>query len=448
MIDGYERCEAVRVSLLIYSTTLPLARNLWPVNRLVRLLADLLAAKCWRSFQRSVSGTISVMNGRLVAVRCLAGSWSDICRSSRFWFCKRHGFWRSWCVRAWLQHGRPLRGLHHAPAAAAFLRLLRVWRLPRPRCHPALAPHHAPPRAADPEALSVPDVPGLEPGFTACLALLRIPLTFDFTGPEVLFARGWTLSLRLLVRPYSTRPRWVASSAPGSCPLASFPLVMSGSPVVVRAAMMIEGVGRADDVVFGLAELEGLPFVAETCVDAAAASCFAREAAVGAVRREGKSIGFVASLGFDFAGGDCFELVETVRSEPAARATEAAVGAVRELLLAFFGSSLVSDGLELAVFGDAVGADGLADDGVLGDLMELAAGFAAAFVDIDDGFPFVVGLVSAFLPLFAVFAGEPSCFAVGASTPSCAAATAPGVACALFPFLRSFAAGGNALPSV
>ena len=100
------------------------------------------------------------------------------------------------------------------------------------------------------------------------------------------------------------------------------------------------GVGLADDVCgLGRAVVVGLPFgklplllgVEET------SSCFAREAAVGAVRRDGKSTVLVPSLGlgFELDAVDCLLDVEKFRSEPAALATEEAVGAVSELRLAF-----------------------------------------------------------------------------------------------------------------
>ena len=98
------------------------------------------------------------------------------------------------------------------------------------------------------------------------------------------------------------------------------------------------GVGFADDVCgLGRFVAAGLPLGTPLLLGAAeASSCFARDAAVGAIRREGKSMVLVASLGLGFElVVDCLLEVEKFRSEPAALATEEAVGAVSELRLAF-----------------------------------------------------------------------------------------------------------------
>lgn len=98
-----------------------------------------------------------------------------------------------------------------------------------------------------------------------------------------------------------------------------------------------------------------------------ACSSLARDAAVGAVKREDTSAGFVTSRGFALAVGD------VCLSAAAARATDAAVGAVRELLLAFLLRPLweVADVAGLAWFG--------------GDLTELGAGFDAVLVELAAG---------------------------------------------------------------
>ena len=186
--------------------------------------------------------------------------------------------------------------------------------------------------------------------------------------------------------------------------------------------------------------MDDLPLTGGAFEVVEAGSWRAREAAVGAVSREGKSIGFVVSLGFEvFAGGDCFELlVDTARSAPAALATEAAVGAVNELRLAF----LV--GCEDAAAGDATDLGDVAcfaDDGVLGDFKLLADGRAGALVDRDASLPLGAGLPSGFLPLFAALAEFCSSFVAEAS-PDGSLATAA----SLPSVLRSSATGGNASP--
>ena len=101
------------------------------------------------------------------------------------------------------------------------------------------------------------------------------------------------------------------------------------------------GVGFADDVGgFGREVVAGLPCGKLPLLPGAeeTGSCFAREAAVGAVRRDDRSRVLVPSLGlgFELDVVDCLLEVEKLRSEPAALATEEAVGAVSELRLVFF----------------------------------------------------------------------------------------------------------------
>ena len=134
----------------------------------------------------------------------------------------------------------------------------------------------------------------------------------------------------------------------------------------------VRGVGRAEEVGgFGRdvvddfkLEIEALPFIVGfDGFEVGSASCFAREAAVGAVSLDEISAGRVVSRGL-VLGGDDLVLVELCLSEFAALATEAAVGAVSELRLAFLAGSR-----ELVAFEDAFGelAEGaLAEDGVRG----------------------------------------------------------------------------------
>ena len=126
------------------------------------------------------------------------------------------------------------------------------------------------------------------------------------------------------------------------------------------------GVGFADaGCGLGLVVVDTLPLTVLLllCEGTGVGSCLARDAAVGAVRREEISAGFVASLALGLAFGECLLEVAAVLSEPAARATELAVGAVRELLLAFFAGSF-----RVCAFGDsAFVLDGaLAEVGVFG----------------------------------------------------------------------------------
>ena len=120
---------------------------------------------------------------------------------------------------------------------------------------------------------------------------------------------------------------------------------------------------------FGRVVVGGLPWAALPLLRAGAASCLAREAAVGAVRREGRSTGFVPCLALGLEGGDCLDEVDTDRSGAAARATEAAVGAVRELRLAFLLGCFFSVGAESKVLGGVAvlgGVVAFAEDGVFG----------------------------------------------------------------------------------
>lgn len=119
---------------------------------------------------------------------------------------------------------------------------------------------------------------------------------------------------------------------------------------------------------------------------AAAGSCLAREAAVGAVNREETSRGLVTSRGFGL-GAAC--LLAAALSAAAARATEAAVGAVREARLVFLPACVVGLG-EVTV--DA-GEGTFGDKGVRGWL----AGDLSAFDDL--GMSLVVMPDSLPLPL-------------------------------------------------
>lgn len=126
----------------------------------------------------------------------------------------------------------------------------------------------------------------------------------------------------------------------------------------------MRGVGRADEVRgLGRDVVDGLVVGTEVVLGAGAASCFAREAAVGAVSREGRSMGFVVSLGLAREAVDCCEVFDVDRSAPAVLATEAAVGAVNELRLGFLVGPFAA-----AAFGDSVLEDveALLESGVFG----------------------------------------------------------------------------------
>lgn len=77
--------------------------------------------------------------------------------------------------------------------------------------------------------------------------------------------------------------------------------------------------------------------------EALAESCFAREAAVGAVRCDGRLMGLVGSRFFGTCELDDFD--SDLSTPNPVRAIEAAVGAVSELLLAFFVGILVAGGV-------------------------------------------------------------------------------------------------------
>ena len=137
-------------------------------------------------------------------------------------------------------------------------------------------------------------------------------------------------------------------------------------------------------------------------------SCFAREAAVGAVRCDGRLTGLVTSLGFGFDDGDVvLTLAPEALSEPADLAAHAAVGAVRELRLVLF---------ERVTLGDCGDFER-----VTGDFVEVVDGFALSLVEIEDNLLAAGG------------------FAVGVAFEVL-------VARALFCFLRSSSTGGSPLP--
>lgn len=102
---------------------------------------------------------------------------------------------------------------------------------------------------------------------------------------------------------------------------------------------------------------------------AVGASYFARDAAVGAVSREEMSNGFVVSRDLGFGADDGFAAVDGFLSAAAARATEAAVGAVNEL----------RDGFLVGTFGDKTDAFE-AVDAARGDFTELVDGLGALLV--------------------------------------------------------------------
>lgn len=166
------------------------------------------------------------------------------------------------------------------------------------------------------------------------------------------------------------------------------------------------GVGLAEEVVgvgfgFGFGAAEGLLLAAlgrgaGACADSG--SCFAREDAVGAVRREGRSIGLVV-LGLLVSGLAAVEgllEVELVRSVLCDLDIDEAVGAVREVRLAFFtgcfcfGPSEGAGACFLVAAGDfeppvddlAVGADCVG----LGEAFAAVEGAFALAVSFGSGF--------------------------------------------------------------
>ena len=182
--------------------------------------------------------------------------------------------------------------------------------------------------------------------------------------------------------------------------------------------------GASEDRLDFVAEVDGFGFEVVDArrlllagFDCISGSCFAREDAVGAVRCEGRLTGFVVSLGLGLE----VAVLDALSLGPD-RAIDAAVGAVRELRLAFLRGALAG-----CAFGDSVFAGfeaKLAEVGVLalaGDLIVVAAGFGGALVEIAAGLP--VPLTVGFFP--AAFAAS-----------------------ALWPvdFLKSSATGGNACP--
>ena len=170
--------------------------------------------------------------------------------------------------------------------------------------------------------------------------------------------------------------------------------------------------GRDGNVVFGTEGTGGT-----------SASCFALDAAVGASRWDGTFAGFVTSRGLGLAVGDVFVLDELSAPAPE-RARDAAVGAVRELLLGFLSGALCA--------GDAVeDPDTFVEVGVLGwlagDLTALEEVLGGAFVDIAAGLPLAKGFfASTFLP--ADFADLRSSETGGSASPPLTASSLAGSA--------------------
>lgn len=163
--------------------------------------------------------------------------------------------------------------------------------------------------------------------------------------------------------------------------------------------------GFGTDVVECLSAFEGASCAVE-------GSCFARDAAVGAVRCDGISIGFVTCRGFALEFGDGFVLGDLSEVVPD-RAIDAAVGAVKETLLGFFAACLsaVAPGEPLAWLAE--------------DVPVFAAGFVRGVVDTGTGLPFVLAFT------FSLSALLGRC---------CLASSGFG--------LKSSTAGGNALPAL
>lgn len=127
-----------------------------------------------------------------------------------------------------------------------------------------------------------------------------------------------------------------------------------------------------------------------------AGSCFAFDEAVGAVRCDGRLTGLVTPLGFAAAVGEVFVL----SGAGPARAIDAAVGAVKELLAGFEAAdelvevaALTAEGVLGCDMGDLTAfplglvadlvdmADGLLDIGVFSDCSRIVAGVGADVVD-------------------------------------------------------------------
>jgi len=200
------------------------------------------------------------------------------------------------------------------------------------------------------------------------------------------------------------------------------------------------GPGASEDRGVGLVEAGGgLGLDAVVDLDAEAlgidGSCLAFDAAVGAVRRVGRLIGFVPSLGLSLDDSDgC----ESRLSKTVAFATDEAVGAVRELRL---------DLVCVDVLGDsAFEAMAEVDEGVLwlaGDFRTFGVGFEDALVARGDGLPLGVALEAAFLAVLDAvsnifFAGGVCASTMSGSTRADSTEGSDG--------LRSSATGGNASP--
>lgn len=116
------------------------------------------------------------------------------------------------------------------------------------------------------------------------------------------------------------------------------------------------------------------------------------------MRCDGKLAGFVGSLSLGFVVCEFFGLVDLSDAAPD-RAIDAAVGAVSELLLAFFAGALSDVDAGDSVLADE--DDAFADDGVFGwlagDFTALEDVFEGGLVEMAAGLPLVVGFfVSAF----------------------------------------------------
>lgn len=201
------------------------------------------------------------------------------------------------------------------------------------------------------------EVPVDDRGFFAC------PLVFGREGSFCLTAEAFA-STSFAVR--------LAKAAVGRV-MRSRKLPSTGALAFFVPVCEFRDSGRPRE---GRAELDGFERVVvaagfDAVVAAAGPSTRARDAAVGAVRREETSTGLVGSRGFAFTAADAGFAVLSVG---AVLALDAAVGAASEVRLAF----LVTGLGDVTVLVDAVvGCGDLALIDGLGGLLAVAVGFDA-----------------------------------------------------------------------
>lgn len=125
--------------------------------------------------------------------------------------------------------------------------------------------------------------------------------------------------------------------------------------------------------------------------DCVSGSCFARDDAVGAVRCDGRLIGFVASLGL------AFEVAVPADLSPGpVRAIDAAVGAVSELRLGFLRGALAGWVLGGSAFADFDAEVAEAGDLTLAGDLTVGVAFEGGLVEMAAGL--LVPLTAGFFP--------------------------------------------------